>query len=72
MTRRDQELLDRQLSAICVPRRSSGNGSVILAIVMVFLAGLFLGNMHSKAGAPVTFGAAETLFASAANPTAME
>jgi hypothetical protein len=69
MTRRDQELLDRQLRAVCVPQRSSGNGSVMLAIVMVFVAGVLLGNMHVKPGAPVTFSAADTLFASAANLT---
>ena len=48
MTRRDQELLDRQLRGLHIqPRR---DGTMILAIVAVFLAGIFLGNLRSEAG----------------------
>jgi hypothetical protein len=46
MTRRDQELLDRQLHAICVPQRRDG-GTVMLAIATLVLGGLFLGNLHA-------------------------
>ena len=41
MTRRDQELLDRQLRGLCIPQRR--DGTMILAIVAIFLAGIFLG-----------------------------
>jgi hypothetical protein len=48
MTRRDQALLDRQLRGLHIPERH--DGTMILAIVMIFLVGLFLGNLRSKAG----------------------
>jgi hypothetical protein len=48
MTRRDQELLDRQLRGLHIqPRR---NGTMMLAIVAVFLAGIGLGSLRSEAG----------------------
>jgi hypothetical protein len=68
MTRRDQELLDRQLRGLCIPQRR--DGTMILAIVAIFLAGIFLGNLRSQAGEPVHFNTVETaLFApSGSNP----
>ena len=48
MTRRDQALLDRQLRGLHIPERH--DGTMILVIVMIFLVGLFLGNLHSQAG----------------------
>jgi hypothetical protein len=51
MTRRDQELLDRQLRGLCIPQRH--DGAMILAIVAIFLAGIFLGNLRSEARATV-------------------
>jgi hypothetical protein len=48
MTRRDQALLDRQLRGLHIPERR--DGTMIMAIVMIFLAGLFLGNLRSAAG----------------------
>jgi hypothetical protein len=48
MTRRDQALLDRQLRGLHIPERH--DGTMIMAIVMIFLVGLFLGNLHSKTG----------------------
>jgi hypothetical protein len=53
MTRRDQELLDRQLRGLCIPQRR--DGTMILAIVVIFLAGIFLGNLRSEASEPVHF-----------------
>lgn len=50
MTRRDQELLDRQLRAICVPQRRDG-GTVMLAIATLVLGGLFLGHLHAPKSA---------------------
>ena len=47
MTRRDQELLDRQLSHLHIPHRH--DGALILAMAALFLAGLFLGNWHGSA-----------------------
>jgi hypothetical protein len=71
MTRRDEELLDRQLRGLCIPQRR--DGTMILAIVAVFLAGLFLGSLRSEAGATVHFDNAETALAfstgSAQTPT---
>jgi len=49
MTRRDQELLDRQLRHLQTPQR--GNGALILAMTALFLAGLYLGNWHATASA---------------------
>jgi hypothetical protein len=69
MTRRDQELLDRQLRGLQIqPRR---DGTMILAIVAVFLAGIFLGNLRSQAGEPVHFNTVETALSapSGSNPT---
>jgi hypothetical protein len=58
MTRRDQELLDRQLRGLCIQPRH--DGTMILAIVAIFLAGIFLGNLRSEAGEPVHFNTTET------------
>jgi hypothetical protein len=68
MTRRDQKLLDRQLRGLCIPERH--DGAMILAIVAIFLAGMFLGNLRSEAGATVHFNTMETALSapSAANP----
>jgi hypothetical protein len=57
MTRRDQELLDRQLRGLCIPERH--DGAMILAIVAIFLAGMFLGNLRSQAGEMVHFNTIE-------------
>ena len=46
MTRRDQELLDKQLWG--VSSRSPQNGMTILIIVAVFLAGMGIGDIVSK------------------------
>ena len=46
MTRRDQELLDKQLWG--VSSRSPHNGIMILMIVAVFLAGMGIGDIVSK------------------------
>jgi hypothetical protein len=63
MTRRDQELLDRQLRGLHIqPRR---DGTMILAIVAVFLAGIFLGNLRSEAGETAHFNTIETALAAA-------
>ena len=61
MTRRDQELLDRQLRGLDIPPRH--DGMMILAIVAIFLAGLFLGNLRSEARGPVHFNTIETALA---------
>jgi hypothetical protein len=53
MTRRDQELLDRQLRGLRLPPRR--NGTMVLAIVAVFLAGIGLGSLRSEAGATAQF-----------------
>ena len=68
MTRRDQELLDRQLRGLCIPQRR--DGTMILAIVAIFLAGIFLGNLRSAAGATAHFSTIETALSApdAANP----
>ena len=69
MTRRDQALLDRQLRGLHIPERR--DGTMIMAIVMIFLAGLFLGNLRSKAGATAHFNTGEISLSvsSAASPT---
>ena len=46
MTRRDQELLDKQLWG--VSSRSPQNGMTILMIVAVFLVGIGIGDVVSK------------------------
>lgn len=46
MTRRDQELLDKQLWG--VSSRSPQNSMAILMIVVVFLAGVGIGDIVSK------------------------
>jgi hypothetical protein len=46
MTRRDQELLDKQLWG--VSSRSPQNGITILMIIAVFLAGMGIGDIVSK------------------------
>jgi len=61
MTRRDQELLDRQLRGLRLPPRR--NGTMMLAIVAVFLAGIGLGSLRSEADATVHFDNFETAFA---------
>ena len=69
MTRRDQELLDRQLRGLCIPQRR--DGTMILAIVAIFLAGIFLGNLRSQAGEMVHFKTMEAALSapSASSPT---
>jgi hypothetical protein len=57
MTRRDQELLDRQLRGLCI--QPPPTGTMILAIMAVFVAGLFLGNLRSEAREPVHFDTVE-------------
>jgi hypothetical protein len=61
MTRRDQELLDRQLRGLRI--QPPPTGTMLLAIVAVFVAGLFLGNLRSEAGEPVHFDTVETALA---------
>ena len=53
MTRRDQQLLDRQLRGLGIAPRS--DGMTILAIVAVFVAGIWLGNLHSQANETTHF-----------------
>ena len=69
MTRRDQELLDRQLRGLCIPQRR--DGTMILAIVVIFLAGILLGNLRSAAGETAHLSTIETALSApdAANPT---
>lgn len=71
MTRRDQELLDRQLRGLCIPQRR--DGTMILAIVAIFLAGVVLGNLRSEAGPTVHFDTIKTAFSAAngSNPTVL-
>jgi hypothetical protein len=71
MTRRDQELLDRQLRGLCIQPRH--DGTMILAIVAIFLAGIFLGNLRSQAGETARFTATETALSapSGSNPTVL-
>jgi hypothetical protein len=57
MTRRDQELLDRQLRGLGI--QPPPIGTMILAIMAVFVAGLFLGNLRSEAREPVRFDTVE-------------
>jgi len=61
MTRRDQELLDRQLRGLHI--RPRHDGTMILAIVAMFLAGIFLGNLRSEAREPAHFNTMETALA---------
>jgi len=69
MTRRDQELLDRQLRGLHIQPRH--DGTMILAIVAIFLAGIFLGNLRSEAHETTHVNSIETAFsaASGSNPT---
>jgi hypothetical protein len=69
MTRRDQELLDRQLRGLCI--QPPPTGTMMLAIMAVFIAGIFLGNVRSEAREPVHFDTIETALAapSGLNPT---
>ena len=71
MTRRDQELLDRQLRGLCIPPRPTG--TMLLAIVAVFVAGICLGNLRSEAREPVHFNTIETALSapSGSNPTVL-
>ncbi len=57
MTRRDQELLDRQLRGLCI--QPPPTGTMLLAIAAVFVTGLCLGNLRSEAGEPVHFNTIE-------------
>jgi hypothetical protein len=68
MTRRDQELLDRQLRGLCIEPRH--DGAMIMAIVAIFLTGMFLGNLRSEAGQTVHFSVTETALSapSGSNP----
>jgi hypothetical protein len=61
MTRRDQELLNRQLRGLYIQPRH--NGTMILAIVAIFLAGIFLGNLRSEAREPAHFNTVEAALA---------
>jgi hypothetical protein len=69
MTRRDQELLDRQLRGLHIQPRH--DGTMMLAIVAIFLAGILLGSLRSEAGETTHFNAMATAFAapSGSNPT---
>jgi hypothetical protein len=58
MTRRDQELLDRQLRGLGIAPRY--DGMTILAIVAVFVAGVWLGNLHSETSATARFNTTQT------------
>jgi hypothetical protein len=71
MTRRDQELLDRQLRGLCI--QPPPTGTMILAIVAVFVAGLFLGNLRSQAGETVHFNPIATALSApgASSPTVL-
>ena len=68
MTRRDQELLDRQLRGLHIQPRH--DGTMILAIAAIFLAGIFLGNLRSAAGETAHFSTIEAALSAAdgANP----
>jgi hypothetical protein len=66
MTRRDQELLDRQLRGLCI--QPPPTGTMILAIMAVFVAGLFLGNVRSEAREPVHFDTVETALSAPSGP----
>jgi hypothetical protein len=68
MTRRDQELLDRQLRGLHIQPRH--DGTMMLAIAAIFLAGIFLGNLRSAAGETAHFSTIETALSAAdgANP----
>jgi hypothetical protein len=61
MTRRDQELLDRQLRGLHI--RPRHDGTMILAIVAVFVAGIYLGNLHSGAGETAQLNSMQTALA---------
>jgi hypothetical protein len=69
MTRRDQELLDRQLRGLHIQPRH--DGTMILAIAAIFLAGIFLGNLRSETGETAHFSTIEAALSApdAANPT---
>ncbi|HTC04819.1 MAG TPA: hypothetical protein VK749_15550 [Xanthobacteraceae bacterium] len=69
MTRRDQELLDRQLRGLHIQPRH--DGTMMLAIAAIFLAGIFLGNLRSAAGETAHLSTIETALSApdAANPT---
>ncbi|HTH34096.1 MAG TPA: hypothetical protein VL976_06945 [Xanthobacteraceae bacterium] len=45
MTRRDQQLLERQLSHLHIPERH--DGALMLTMTALFVAGLFLGDWHA-------------------------
>ena len=66
MTRRDQELLDRQLRGLGI--QPPPTGTMILAITAVFVAGLFLGNVRSEAREPVHFDTIETALSAPGGP----
>jgi len=67
MTRRDQELLDRQLRGLHIQPRH--DGMMILAIVAVFVAGIFLGNLHSAASETAQLDTVQTALAASNGST---
>jgi hypothetical protein len=67
MTRRDEELLDRQLRGLHI--QPPPTGTMMLAIVAMFVAGIFLGSLRSEAGETVRFGNVETTLSLAAGST---
>jgi hypothetical protein len=71
MTRRDQELLDRQLRGLNI--QPPPTGTMMLAIVAMFLAGIFLGSLRSEAGETVHFDTVETAltFSGGSTPTVL-
>jgi len=60
MTRQDQELLDKQLQWLHpTPRK---DGTLILIIVMIFLAGMFLGALVQKSDRQTSTGVKTAIF----------
>jgi hypothetical protein len=67
VNRRDRELLDRQLRAVCIQPRRRNDSTMLaiatLAVVAVFAADLFVGNLH--AGVPADAGSWQAAIAAA-------
>ncbi len=61
MNRRDQELLDKQLRGLCIPPRH--DGLTILAVAAVFVAGIWLGNLHLEASETAQLNSMQTALA---------
>jgi hypothetical protein len=61
MDRRDQELLDKQLSRVSPAPRN--DGVMILAIVAVFFAGMTVGSFLVDEGSPVRVASNDTVSA---------